>query len=151
MIVRELIAWLQICDPVLPVTIPGYEGGLDDIEGMVTVKVEESDLAYIGMMGRYEPCDAGSIDVIWLYGQHRHHSLPRDNNEFDVTEAGDILTVSMIGKDGNVVDFLSFRCSEDRYNIVDQLYSRQYTINYAKDLLCRWATMQIPPKEEEQE
>ena len=69
----------------------------------------------------------------------------QEDSRFTVIEMGDILTISMIGVDGNVIDFRVFRCmDEDTYNIVGQLCSWQHTIGYAKEVLRKWAATEIP-------
>ncbi len=40
MTVRELIAELSKHDPALPVVLDGYEGGVDDVVVVETVKIE---------------------------------------------------------------------------------------------------------------
>ena len=78
--VRELIVELQGLDPEMTVTVPGYESGLDPIEGVAVTKVIEYPYGGGGgIFGRYDPEPNGEHIVAWLYGPHRHHSLPWEN------------------------------------------------------------------------
>ena len=52
MLVEELIAALEKLDPKLQVITSGYEGGVDDIEGVSVVKI------------------ALNVNAEWYYGKH---------------------------------------------------------------------------------
>ena len=78
--VKQLITELQKLDPELIVTVPGYESGLDPIEGIVTTKCKE--FPYSGdVFGKYEPTSNGDATIVWLYGPHRHHYLPWEGED----------------------------------------------------------------------
>ena len=78
--VKELITKLQKINPELIVTIPGYESGLDPIKGIVVTKATESPFGTLGgLCGQHNPEPTGEYSIVWLYGPHRHHSLPWEN------------------------------------------------------------------------